>query len=478
MLLPWSARALHRDVTSDTIPTWMCGWHRRAIIATCLWAAIEAIGTADLAAQETLRSSLSQQLLSQFQPDRPSAFVTPTSQLIREYQRALQPALLNVGPFRGELTAGLGVTYDDNANLTNVNQQSEVRFTQSLGVNLNWPLSYLNQVGLQLGATLTEVVTSGKAAPGTNNNSQPFDLSIQPGTNATFQFLAGDVLIGVHDYLSVLQDPTQDPSLANESSLNWVTNDVGVSALWNLGRLLLGGGFDYSYSTAEASGLTGGDRNTFRPSVSVGYSLSPQVTTGLDFTYTNSSSSGTGTLNAIAVGPFFRGQVTHAIAVTLEGGFYSIHASIPPVAGTTSTGASAPSVPSTDYYLSFGVSHQLTRNIQYLLSFSRDIAFSAANDLTENNNLTLGVGWNLGRNVLVSTSGLWNFGKDLTGEFPGSFSQYGINVQLGWSPSTRLKTAISYQFLVRNGTGSTSTVSGVGTDYKQNRVDLTLSYNF
>jgi hypothetical protein len=476
MLLPWSERALHRDVTSDEIPTWMCGWRRRAVIAACLWAVIEAIGMADLAAQETLRSALSQQLVSQFQPDRPSAFVTPSSQLIQQFQRTLQPALLNVGPFRGELTAGLGVTYDDNANLTNIDRQSEVRFAQSLGLTLNWPLSYLNQIGLQLGATLTEVVTSGKGntqQAGINNNTQAFDISIQPGTNVSFQFIAGDVLVGVHDYLSVLQDPTQDPGVANQSALGRVTNDAGISALWNLDRLILSGSFDYSYSSDESSTLTGGDRNTFRPGVSAAFALSPQVSTGLDATYVNSSSSGSGTLNAIAVGPFFRGQLTHAIAVDVQGGLYYINAS-----NTSVNGVNASSIPSTDYYLTFAVSHQLTRNIQYLVSFTRDIDFSAGNDLTENNSFNLGAGWSLGRDFSLSVGGLANFGKVLSGEFPGSFTQYGAHVQLGWSPSRRIRTGISYEFLVRNGTGSTGTISGVGASYKQNRIDLTVSYSF
>ena len=477
MLLPWSERA-HRGVTSDEIPTgtWMCPRRSRTLIAACLGAVIGAVGTADLAAQETLRSALSQQLVSQFQPDRPTAFVTPSSQLIQQFQRALQPALLNVGPFRGALSAGLGVSWDDNANLTNIDRQSEVRFSQSLGLSLNWPLSYLNQIGVQLGATLTEVATSGKAntqQTGVTSNNQAFDISIQPGTNISFQFIAGDVLVGVHDYLSVLQDPTQDPSVANQSALGRVTNDVGASALWNLDRLLLGATFDYSYSSDEESTLTSGARNTFRPGVSAAFSLSPQVSTGLDATYINSSATGSGTLNAIAVGPFFRGQITHAIGVDAQAGLYYISASNTPVNGFPS-----PSIPSTDYYLSLAISHQITRSIQYLISFSRDINFSAGNDLSETNSFTLGAGWTLGRGVGLSVGGLANWGKVLSGEFPGPFTQYGAHVQLGWSPSRHIQTSLSYEFLVRNGTGSTGDINGVGASYKQNRVDLTLSYNF
>jgi hypothetical protein len=487
MLLPWSERALHRYVTSDEMPlgTWMRGGRRRAVVAACLWAVVEVIGMANLAAQETLRGSLSQQLVSQFQPDRSSAFLTPSSQLMQQFQRSLQPALLNVGPFRGELAAGLGVTYDDNANLTNVDRQSEVRFDQSLGLSLNWPVSYLNQIGLQLGVTLTEVATSGKAntqqtgitnntqQTGITNNTQAFDISIQPGTNVSFQFLAGDVLVGVHDYLSVLQDPTQDPGVANQSVLGRVTNDAGVSALWNVGRLLLGGSFDYSYSSDQSSNLAGGDRNTFRPAVSAAFTLSPQVSTGLDAVYINSTSSGSGALNAISVGPFFRGQLTRAIAVDVQGGLYYINASNTSVNGINTSG-----IPSTDYYLSFAVSHQLTRDIQYLVSFSRDIDFSTGNDLTETNSFTLGAGWNLGRDFGLSVGGLANFGKVVSGEFPGSFTQYGAHVQLGWSPSRRIRTAISYEFLVRSGPGSTGNITGVGASYKQNRIDLTVSYSF
>lgn len=493
MLLPWSERVLHRYETSAETPfgTWIRRWRSRAILAVCVWTISGAVGTSELAAQETLRSSLSQQLVSQFQPDRPAAFLTPTGQLVQQFQRELQPSLLNVGPVRGQLGAGLGVSWDDNANLTNTDRQSEVRFTQSLGLSLNLPLSYLNRIGLQVGATLTEVVTSGKgntSQAGVNNaqarinnvSTQPFDISIQPGTNISFQFIVGDVLVGVHDYLSVLQDPTQDPAVANQSALGRVTNDAGISALWNLDKLVLSGSFDYSYSSDQSSDLGGGDRNTLRPGVSAGFALSPQLTTGLDTTYTYSTSSGSGTLNAVAIGPFIRGQLTHAIGIDVQGGFYYINASGINASNVNASGVNvsngvsngivvASNVPSTDYYLTIALSHQLTRNIQYLVSFTRDISFSTGNDLTENNNFTLGAGWNLGRNLVFSTSGLANIGRVLSGEFPGNFSQYGVNLQLGWAPSSRIKTAFSYEFLVRNGAGGS---------YKQNRVDLTVGYNF
>jgi subtilase family serine protease len=53
-------------------------------------------------------------------------------------------------------------------------------------------------------------------------------------------------------------------------------------------------------------------------------------------------------------------------------------------------------------------------------------------------------------------------------------------VALGWSPARRISTSISYEFVVRSGTGSTGTINGVGVgaSYKQNRIDLTVSYSF
>jgi hypothetical protein len=46
------------------------------------------------------------------------------------------------------------------------------------------------------------------------------------------------------------------------------------------------------------------------------------------------------------------------------------------------------------------------------------------------------------------------------------------------SPSGRIRTTLSYEFLVRHGSGSTGTLNGLSANYQQDRVDLTVGYNF
>src|SRR5690349_15994712 len=104
---------------------------RCAVIAGCGLAVAGMIGTIDMHAQESVGFSLSRQLSTQPRPN-------------------LQPALINVGPFRGQMGVGFGVTYDDNADLSSSGAQSEVRFNESLDFDLRWVLTYLNQIRFQL----------------------------------------------------------------------------------------------------------------------------------------------------------------------------------------------------------------------------------------------------------------------------------------------------------------------------------------
>jgi hypothetical protein len=375
-------------------------------------------------------------------------------QLLTAPQPFTQPTFISLGPFRGQLGAGVGIGFDDNANLTKTDTHSELVFDQSLDLNLNWVISHLNELGFRLGATLTEVVGG---APG----EQKFRLAIDPGSNIEFKIFVGDFLIRLHNYLTVIQDPTQNPAVSGQSNLNQLTNNAGIAVDWDLSKLILTAGFDYSYYTdlGGGSGGASGIRNTIRPSLAASFALTPTMNTGLETAYSASFGAGSSHVDAFTVGPFLRGKLTRFITIDLSGGLYVIQPS---------------SLGPTDYFLSLNIRHHLTRILSYGASFTRDLEFSGANSLTRNNAFTLDVQYLLRRNLTLAASGIINFGNVLisnpiVGVLPGSYVQYEAYIGLTWRLSRRIRTSLGYRFIDRNADQGS---------YKQNRVDLGLGFAF
>ncbi len=393
-------------------------------------------------AQESLRASLSQVPIAQFQVGK-------------------QPSFVTVGPFRGTIYLGVGVQVDDNADLSSSKAKSEALFNQSLGADVKWDLSHLNEIDLRLGATLSEIVG------GTTNRA--VQLAIEPDSKIELKLVAGDFLFQVHDYFSIIQDPAQDPGASNQNSLNRITNDAGVQVNWFLAKLILTAGFDYSYSSDDGTGGNGntnninGLRSTIRPSLAAAVALTPTMNTGLEFVYSKTLSSSnnsgfatanSGEISSAAVGPFLRGKLTRLITLDLAAGLYDTDGQgIKPI----------------DYYISLNVTHQISRYLQYVASFNRDLEFSTGTDVTKNNRFALGTRYLLRRNLTFSTDGFVGLGRVISGQNPGNFTQYGVDVGFGYNLSRRITTSLGYQFVLRD--------ADLGY-YQRNLVDFNVSYAF
>ena len=424
-----------RKPFQGVILTQLAAGLRRPFMVACLWGIAGLFGATAVRAQETVRYSLSRQLLTTPRP-------------------VIQPSFFALGPFTTQLDAALGVSFDDNAGLTKTDTHSELVFDQSLGLNMGWVISHLNELGFRFGGSISEVVGG---APG----ERTFRFAIDPTSRIELRLFIGDFLIRFHNYLGYVQDPTQNPAVSGLTTLNQLTNTVGIGVDWDLTRLVLSAGLDYSYSMNLGVGGSGSSalRSTLRPSASAAFALTPTMTTGLETAYSASFGAGNNDIDAYTVGPFLRGKLTRFITLDLAAGVYIV---------------SAPGADSPDYYLSLNISHQLTRLLLYRASFSRDLSLSGGDSLAQNNNFTLEIDYLLRRNLTLGTTGEINFGKVIIsnpnlGVFPGSYVQYTASVQLTWKLSRRFTTSLAYRFVDRNAEQGS---------YKQNRVDFSFNYAY
>jgi hypothetical protein len=380
-------------------------------------------------------------------------------------------AFFTVGPLQEELIGSAGIEFDDNSNLAHTGKISRVRFFEALTLNTTWVLSELNRIEFAFGGKLNEDFYG--------NGTSQLNVGIAPDSLVQFQFAAGDFLFHVYDRFSYIQDPTTDPTTANTTYLNNLTNTIGakVDADFNLAILSLSA--DYTYNNRSGSNPEGttsssesGDRSSFRVSPSIAFRLSPTILGGLEASLaratgsTSASSVGSGNINSLSVGPFIRGALTRLTDFSFSVGANLLDAK--------------PSV-APDYYFSAVVRHQFSPNLQLILSGSHDILFSTGTQLTEETILQSALQFKLTRFITFSSSSFVSFGRDLTGSTTpvsvssglvrGNFRQYGAAAGLSWTPRRHLSATLGYDFTRRDADTAVDT-------YSKNRIAFQINYTF
>jgi opacity protein-like surface antigen len=428
----------------------------RLIIAFSL-VALYLVQSTTLRAQERVRTAAGRLQIQSFK--NPEAFFT-------------------VGPLQEVLIGSTGFEFTDNSSLSHTGKISRLRFFEGLNLDTIWTLSELNQLEFNFGGQLNEDFYG--------NGTSQVSVGITPDSLVQFQFAAGDFLFHLYDHFSYVQDPTSDPTTANTTYLNNLTNTIGakVDADFNLAILSLSA--DYTYNNRSGSNPAGGTssgesgtRNSFRVSPSISFRLSPTLLYGIDASLTrstgstngttNGSSVGSGNINSLSVGPFIRGELSRFTDFNFSVGANLLDAK--------------PSV-APDYYLSAVVRHQFNPNLQLILSASHDITFTTGTDLTQDTILQGGTQYSLTRFITLTASSFVDFGDVLSGSgtisnqgtlvagtVPGNFKQYGIAAGVAWKPRKHLSTSLGYRWIRRDSESASNS-------YTENTITFQINYTF
>jgi hypothetical protein len=370
----------------------------------------------------------------------------------RPYENA---TFLRLGPIGGSLSAGLGTDYTDNYFLTETNKISAFEVYQLLNLDLTWVLTPRNRIDLNLGGKLSEVFPS--------SGHILFLPAFSPESSAQFQFAVSNFRFKVFNRFAYIQDPVADPGISNTSNLNEFNNTGGVSVDWLLHQATVNLTFDDTYDYAAPGGTTssttsptGGTRNTIRGSSALALNYSPTIVYGMEATAAHSVSPGNPDANAVDLGPFARGQLTRLFDIDLHAGVYFVR---------------APNTNPVNYYISITLRDQINRQLQAYLSFIRDLEFSTASNLAENNFCSLNAEYLLAKNLRLSGGAFVNFGTLATGPNSGNYTQFGVQAGPDLTLGKRLTASFRYR-LVRQ----SSDVAGNG--YTQNLISCQLTYAF
>ena len=179
---------------------------------------------------------------------------------------------LMAGNSMWRLTGGLGTQLTDNVNLSPSDEaEGDINFTPSVGVNMLMPVTERNALNFD--------VNFGYSAYVKNTDLNQF--YVNPGTGLSFDVFVGDWLINFHDRFSISTQAYQNPTVSGSGDYRSLQNDLGVTGLWDLNKVQVTLGYDYTYlnQTSGNAPQTVGSGNVFF--ATAGYAFQPTTTFGV-----------------------------------------------------------------------------------------------------------------------------------------------------------------------------------------------------
>ena len=372
------------------------------------------------------------------------------------------PYNLLMGPIRFRVSATLGVEYNDNINLAEVNTQEDVIIRPQVNVNAIWPVTQLNTLRLDLGL--------GYAFYIDHSNADTSGVLISPGSQLAFDIFIGDFRINFHERPSLQQDPIAELALSNVVDYGRFENTVGVSVLWDLNKAVVTLGYDHYTYISTTSMFNYLNRNAEELSGNVDFAVSSTTNVGLEsyavFNYYDQN-----VLNDsidYAIGAFAETQLTNYLKVRVAGGYQWISFNN---GGVVSTGPFHDSGKLSDYYANILVSHRINPAIVQSLSAGHESQLGVNSNYITLNYIRHTVSWNIIRNTLLSTEFFYEDADESGGFIREHLHRFGGAIAVGYQLTPHITLGLRYQYTQKD--------SNVPLrDYTQNRVSLDGTYSF
>jgi hypothetical protein len=372
------------------------------------------------------------------------------------------PYNLLMGPIRFRVSATLGVEYNDNINLAEVNTQEDVIIRPQVNVNAIWPVTQLNTLRLDLGL--------GYAFYIDHSNADTSGVLISPGSQLAFDIFIGDFRINFHERPSLQQDPIAELALSNVVDYGRFENTVGVSVLWDLNKAVVTLGYDHYTYISTTSTFNYLDRNAEELSGNVDVAVSSTTNVGLEsyavFNYYDQNVLNDST--DYAIGAFAETQLTNYLKVRVAGGYQWISFNN---GGVVSTGPFHDSGKLSDYYANILISHRINPAIVQSLSAGHESQLGVNSNYITLNYIRHTVSWNIIRNTLLSTEFFYEDADESGGFIREHLHRFGGAIAVGYQLTPHITLGLRYQYTQKD--------SNVPLrDYTQNRVSLDGTYSF
>lgn len=374
------------------------------------------------------------------------------------------PYNLLAGPIRFRFSATQGVEFNDNINLSENDEQSDVILRPMINMNALWPVTQLNTLRIDLGLGYAYYIDH----PENSTNS----VLLAPGSQVSFDIFVSDFRINFHDRFSLEQDPIAEAQLSNVVDYGRFENTAGVSILWDLNKAVATLGYDHYNYISTTSQFDYLNRNA--DSVTGSLSIAATSTTGVgvegafvDNRYDQDFLNGSKTYSG---GGFVETQLTNYVKVRLAGGYQHIDFDASTVHfGPFFVFQDRSSL--NDYYFNALISHRINSAITQRLSLGHESQLGINSNYTVLNYIRHTATWNIINRTLLTTEFFYEDANDSGGFIDEHLHRYGGALSLGYQLTRHVTLGARYQYTQKD--------SDVPLrDYKQNRVSLDGTYSF
>lgn len=378
------------------------------------------------------------------------------------------PYNLLVGPVRFRFSATMGVEYNDNINLAEVNEQDDIILRPQVNFDAIWPLTQLNTLRLDLGL--------GYAWYLDHSNANTNRGLISPGSQIAFDIFVGDFRINIHERPTLQQDPIAQLALSNVVNYGRFENTAGVSVLWDLNKALVTLGYDHYTYISTVSRFDYLDRNAEILSGSVSFAVTSTTNIGLEgsWIYTYYDQSVLNNSHAYHAGGFGETQLTNYLRLRVAGGYQWIEfdRGFVNFFGIPAFGMPALDQKNlADYYANILVTHRITSTLKQSVSAGHESQLGINSNYITLNYVRYAASWNLIRNTLLSGEFFYEDAHDSGGFINEDLQRFGGAVTVGYQLTPHITLGARYQYTQKD--------SDVFLrDYKQNRFSIDGTYSF
>jgi Putative beta-barrel porin 2 len=371
------------------------------------------------------------------------------------------PYNLLLGPVRFRFSATMGVEYNDNINLAEVNEQEDIILRPQVNLDAIWPITQLNTLRMDIGL--------GYAWYLDHSNANTNGVLLAPGSQLAFDIFVGDFRINIHDKFLLQQDPIAELALSNVVDYGRFENTAGVSVLWDLNKALLTLGYDHYIYISTTSVFDYLNRNAEELSASMSFAVTSTTNIGVEgaFVYNYYDQHVLNDSRAYTGGVFGETQITNNLRLRLAGGYQWIQFDNNGVVSTFFADRHDLS----DYYANILVAHRLNAAIKQTLSAGHEGQLGVNSNFIALNYVRHTVSWNIIRNTLLSTEFFYEDADDSGGFINEHLHRFGGAITVGYQLTPHITLGARYQYTQKD--------SDVFLrDYKQNRVSIDGTYSF
>lgn len=367
------------------------------------------------------------------------------------------PYNLLAGPIRFRFSATAGVEYNDNINLSQINEQSDVIIRPQFNINALWPVTQLNTLRLNLGIGYSFYLDHTED----NTNS----LLVAPSSQLAFDIYVGDFRINIHDRFSVQQDPIDQIALSNVVDYGRFQNYAGVSVLWDLNAVVLTLGYDHYTYVSTASRFDYLNANAEEVNASADFAVSSTTGVGLEtsFVYNYYSENVLNNSDTFNIGVFVETQLSNYLKLRVAGGYQGIW--------FDQGGVIMDPSDLNDYYVNLLLSHRLNAFIYQTISAGHESQLGVNSNYITLNYVRHTISWNILRDTLLSTEFFYEDADDSGGGLSEHAHRWGGAITVGYQFTQHVTLGARYQYTEKDSDLPLRS-------YQQNRVSLDGTYSF